>query len=330
MQPDTYEVLKDTLTSSSTVQVFLPANQHANLDSLPFRYGIHFQHDQYLQLSKLSNFAPGKDEGFIVLDANFSIKGDFQKNQQEEYHGRFVLLKQSHGDKGFKVVTVWRNESRDEFNLSELMKSLRKAGKLSPSDLLELHPRYLSGELNTIDKLFDTLVNQGIAASMSSTDLEIIKAKLDEQYEKEIRLRDIAKQAVEGLKAEEARSKEKDIENMKLRKQLGLKEEELERYKMENSSANNRSEVATLSDEDILIKVNLDVLHRGSLCTELVFANEVKKYMKVSTFDPSLKISQKAKSLEGKKVKTTCWDPVNEPGKWSNQDYFRNIYEVQN
>ena len=29
-----------------------------------------------------------------------------------------------------------------------------------------------------------------------------------------------------------------------------------------------------------------------------------------------------------KKVKTSCWDPIREPGKWSSQGYFRNVYEL--
>ena len=41
-----------------------------------------------------------------------------------------------------------------------------------------------------------------------------------------------------------------------------------------------------------------------------------------------LNITAKAKSLVGKKVKTSCWDPIGETGKWTRQGYFRNIYEV--
>ena len=103
---------------------------------------------------------------------------------------------------------------------------------------------------------------------------------------------------------------------------------EFEDYKLENAQASSRQEIATLSGEVQLAKVNRAVLHRGSSCTELVFTNGTRKYMKTSTFDRDLSVTKKAERLIGATVKTTCWDPVHEPGKWSSQNYFRGIYEV--
>ena len=51
-------------------------------------------------------------------------------------------------------------------------------------------------------------------------------------------------------------------------------------------------------------------------------------YMKTITFDRGLRVTAKAQKLVGKKVKTSCWDPIREPGKWSSQGYFRNVYEL--
>ncbi|MDA9230645.1 hypothetical protein N9P30_02315 [Alphaproteobacteria bacterium] len=339
-QPESHDILINRLKSRESPLVIVPAREHANMDSLPFRFGMHFRSEGYLSISNITNIAPGKGDGFIEMDATFEIldfggkavdlNGDFLNEPYEKHTGHLVLLKKSRGSDFFKLVTVWRNDNEDEFYLSELMKRLRKAGHLTPEILIELHPRYLSGELSTMEALFSALVEKGSVPEMNGAKLDAIKSELREEYESEIKfVREIANQAVEGLKAEEARSREKDAENSQLKEQLGLVEAEFERYKKENSAANSRSEIATLSDEDLLIKVNFDVVHKGSSCTELVFGNEVKKYMKVSTFDPRLEISRKAKSLEGKRVKTTCWDPVNQPGKWSRQGYFRNVYEVQ-
>ena len=106
---------------------------------------------------------------------------------------------------------------------------------------------------------------------------------------------------------------------------------EFEEYKKENQRAgrDRTISVATLSEETTLQAVNRNIIHRGSSCTELVFSNGKRKYMKISTFDPNLSITSKAERLINKQVRTTCWDPVNEPGKWSRQGYFRGIYEVE-
>ncbi|MDC0433153.1 hypothetical protein OAL88_00550 [bacterium] len=339
-QPESHDLLIDHLKSRKLHWVDVVAREHANMDSLPFRFGMHFKTDAQLLISNLTNITPGKKgDGFVEVDATFEIP-DWNKTFVDSgvssdlinglHTGHLVLVKKTRATSFFKLATIWRNDSEDEFYLSELMKRLRKAGDLTPEILIELHPRYLSGELSTMEALFSALVEKGSVLQRSRAQLDSIKSELREEYENEIKfVRDIANQAVEGLKAEEARGIEKDAENSQLKEQLGLLKAEFERYKIEDSTANSRSETATLSEEGLLIKVNFDVLYQGSPCTELVLGDQVKKYMKVSTFDPKLEISRKAKSLEGKKVKTTCWDPVNQPGKWSRQGYFRNVYEVQ-
>ena len=65
----------------------------------------------------------------------------------------------------------------------------------------------------------------------------------------------------------------------------------------------------------------------GNLCTRLIFENGTHKYMKLSTWDRSGEVSKKAKTLIGKNVTTTCWDPTGTT-KWSDKGYFKNIYEV--
>ena len=69
-------------------------------------------------------------------------------------------------------------------------------------------------------------------------------------------------------------------------------------------------------------------MHRGSSCTELVMEDGTRLYMKTITFDRDLQVTAKAKTLVGRKVKTSCWDPIREPGKWSSQGYFRNVYAL--
>ncbi|MBT4733092.1 hypothetical protein HOB87_14135, partial [Candidatus Woesearchaeota archaeon] len=44
--------------------------------------------------------------------------------------------------------------------------------------------------------------------------------------------------------------------------------------------------------------------------------------------DKNDNVTSKAKNLIGKHVRTTCWNPIGST-KWSDMDYFKNIYEVE-
>ena len=105
-------------------------------------------------------------------------------------------------------------------------------------------------------------------------------------------------------------------------------EEELEQFRSQQSITNAQGSTQTLERMKILEAVNTEVNHRGSSCTELVMGDGTRLYMKTITFDRGLIVTAKAKSLVGKKVKTSCWDPISEPGKWSRQGYFRNVYAL--
>ena len=59
----------------------------------------------------------------------------------------------------------------------------------------------------------------------------------------------------------------------------------------------------------------------------MAFESGIHKYMKLSTWDQSGEVTEKAKTLIDKNVTTTCWDPLGTT-KWSDMGYFKNIYEV--
>jgi hypothetical protein len=97
-------------------------------------------------------------------------------------------------------------------------------------------------------------------------------------------------------------------------------------FNTESACAEQEDNVAVLSDPNDLVSVKEHQMIRGSSCTVLVMGDGSKRHMKTSTFDLDGKITEKAKKLIGTKVRTSCWDPKNAPGKWSRQGYFRNIY----
>lgn len=83
---------------------------------------------------------------------------------------------------------------------------------------------------------------------------------------------------------------------------------------------------ALLSAPDTLVMIKEKQMIRGSSCTVLVMGDGSQRHMKTSTFDPDGSITQKAKTLVGTRIRTSCWDPKGNPGRWSSQGYFRNIY----
>lgn len=85
---------------------------------------------------------------------------------------------------------------------------------------------------------------------------------------------------------------------------------------------------AVLSASDTLVMIKEKQMVRGSSCTVLVMGDGSQRHMKTSTFDPDGAITQKAKALVGTKIRISCWDPKGNPGRWSSQGYFRNIYEA--
>ena len=114
------------------------------------------------------------------------------------------------------------------------------------------------------------------------------------------------------------------IENVEIEKKL----QKEEKYKVEESGKDSVKIVVS----DILISVDSIQYNGyqegiGNSCTRLTFESGIHKYMKLSTWDQSGEVTEKAKTLIDKNVTTTCWDPLGTT-KWSDMGYFKNIYEV--
>lgn len=97
----------------------------------------------------------------------------------------------------------------------------------------------------------------------------------------------------------------------------------------ESVQADAEKSTALLSAPDTLVLVKEKQIVRGSSCTVLVMSDGSQRHMKTSTFDTDGAITQKAKTLVGTRIRTSCWDPKGNPGRWSSQGYFRNIYEAK-
>ena len=114
------------------------------MESFPFRYGMHFEKTTQLDLFNCRNYS------WQIYEKKFEVEANFvsQKNQIET--GRFVIKVTKYPNP--KVKTVMRDDTETEFHLSSLIKSLRENGEISPADLIDWHPLYLSGQANTFAK----------------------------------------------------------------------------------------------------------------------------------------------------------------------------------
>lgn len=292
------------------MQVLIRADRHANLDSLPLRFGIHYKEDQLIELHNCELLGQdNKHPNRYHYDAQIKRIG---KNGLELCQGRFVL--ESKDGKPDELVTAWINDQDTEYYLSHLMTELRKNNQLTPKRLLELHPYYRSGKIRTSADLISILVEFKTKAEVASIQSIAQQAKIE--AEENISKIGILTNQVEVL------TKDNHLKEVKI---MELQAEN-KRLEADKRAAQMDQKTLILAQPDVLVAVNTNVMHRGSSCTELVMGNNTRWYMKTITFDKDGRITQRAKSLIGKSVKISSWDPIDSPGYWSSQHYFRNIY----
>lgn len=321
-----------------TYNVRVLKSAHANLDSLPLRFGIHFKADQILVLNVVKEM--GADPQFrdrFHVEAKFK---DPANPDSKEVFGHFVL-EQGPRDRDPSLITVWRNDRDTEWGLSSTMTNLRKDGFLTVEQLLEMHPLYLAGEVadsaglvkhlsvniakKDIARFEDAAAKARADTSLAIKNLERAREELEIERNKAEKMKALASDAIEAVskQGETIAMQQGEIDSLKAK----AKEDEA-RYKVEMAAASRDGSVATLSSPDTLTAVRESELVRGSLCTVLIMDDGRTLHMKTSTFDKDGSITKKAKGLIGSRVRTTCWDPIGTPGKWSSQGYFRNIYLV--
>lgn len=328
MSPSDFDLPQFVLSkaqSSEPLEVLVISNEHANCDSLPLRYGMHFKTDSSIVLTRLDlpNSHQTKSDR-IRVDAYFT-----DSNGNEKF-GHFVIGSRRGLNKPV-LITVWRNDAKTEEHLSEVMSGLRKRGYLSSSVLLDLHPDYVGGKIATHEDLVILLARTMSAEKVNMMD-EIVASSVVRVNKANTERDEAVAKAVEADK----RNQETSIKLAKAQEEneeLIVKNHQLEaeklRYKQEAESARRDNKQATLSSPDTLVKVLERQIYRGSSCTILIMGDGSRRHMKTATFDPTGSVTAHAKNLQGRRVRISCWDPINQPGRWSNEGYFRNIYAVE-
>jgi hypothetical protein len=295
-----------------TKTVVIKQHEHANLDSFSLRYGFVFEKDTELEINcDPSTLRPDKNPKY---KDRYNIVAKFinPSNNMPET-GVFYLIN-NQDNKYFehdKVITIIRHldEREIEHHLSEVIRSLRLSNDLSCQDLIKMHPLYMTRQLSTHGELVKLLIH-----SKSAEEVLRIKSISDQAVEKFEKLKD----EIDGLNDEIQTLIDENTEI----------QNELNEYKAHENMANIEGSTQTLDETKILVEVNTNVMRGKSSCTELVFGDGTKRHMKTITFDKELKITAKAKLLKGRKVRTSCWDPIKQPGKFSSKGYFRNLYAL--
>jgi hypothetical protein len=298
----------------NTFKVDVIAREHANLDSFPFRFGMHHHQNWSIVLFNCQDFE------WQIHPKKFLVTASFSGNDGRAESGRFVIWDNGHTNP--KVGTVWREDKDSEFLLSQYLRSAREDGRLSVNDLLELHPLYLNGEANTLDKLARILYERESLptrrAELEKTRMQAI-SEAEKQYEKlrseaqaeEARLKRIAQMAVDGLKKAEttivAQSGKIDNlaeDNQRLRDQIKEISKQSPQY---DGSEVEISTVARL----IGVERKQRSKSNGQLvnCVFLRFEGNSPERKMDEVFDPQNLVFNKAKNLVGEMVVTTTWKP---------------------
>ena len=183
-------------------------HHHANLDSFPFRYGIHFSKTTSLKIFNCRNYK------WQVNGEKFEVLADFVGKNEKIESGLFILAITDFPNP--RVVTVMRNDVEAEFFLSKLLRSLRESGEVTTDNFLEWHPLYLSGEANTFEKLAKLYAAQTPSSEQENASSLVAKAKAEaaNEYQKLLKEKE---EEIQRLKKEKENAEIKAKEEAKNR-----------------------------------------------------------------------------------------------------------------
>jgi hypothetical protein len=159
--------LKIAGLSMHTTKINLGKNSHANLDSLPYRYGITYEDSVDIEI--ISNKPPRKNktQGRFQVDGYYTCPLSGNK-----IDGKFVYG--SSGSSAPFIVTVMDN-IKCSTDLSTAVKEYRLAGRITVDDIKgSLHKQHMDGSIRTHVHLHDAI--DALKGRSPNSDVEIQKA----------------------------------------------------------------------------------------------------------------------------------------------------------
>ena len=261
-----------------------------------------------------------------VLDADntgqaeLTFTGDISRhnNGRDVYRGSVLINEKLFGNTEYVItndgtlITFYpmvRHRERYKNKLDGLVDYLLFSGKTIPKERMAsfYHQRYLDNNLITAVELIERDLAD-MAGAMFKDVREEVRAEVVREFEN-INTQDTI-EAVTEYKA-----------------LVVILENEIKELRKEQEGVLRSGKDFLVTNPDVLVDVDT-IMHNGSECTRLTLGNGTHKYMKLSTWDKNDNVTSKAKNLIGKHVRTTCWNPIGST-KWSDMDYFKNIYEVE-
>jgi hypothetical protein len=316
-------------------------HHHANSDSFPFRYGIHFNRTTSIEIFNCKYYKWQKN------GEKFEVQADFIGKDDKIENGLFILAITDFPNP--RVVTVMRNDLETEFYLSKLLRSLRESGEVSTNDFLDWHQLYLSGEANTFQKLAKLYAKKFNSINSEDKEFLISKANAEAKSEFENLLKDkeneIRRLKIENDKniaatkeaiaiyeiaekevnektqllnaaTEVVRDRDGIIENQQ--REIQVKDSQINDYKNQlfNLAKQNPqydgSEIE-ISTVGLLERVEKRkrTKNNGQIidCVFLKFKGGIPERKMDEVFDPQDIIFEKAKQFIGEKVVTVTWRP---------------------
>lgn len=317
--------------NTDTITVHVDRRGHANLDSLPLRYGFTFETNSIIRLTNCSNWDENnakKRDGSIEI--RHLVDAEFIKPNGERDYGRFVLA--DHGYENPNLVSVWKHDGSTERQLSDHLTKARKEGSLTTEKLIELHPYYASGEATSVAGLISTIAKIEELKSLNH------KKTAEAAEQKAAKLSDFArrklaeKHAVEDkleLETELKKQAEKSAQvEAKARVRLEKRNKELEKQILEMSKSNPKYDGSNIEISDVAQLVGVSKRKRKKSngdevnCVFLEFADGIPERKMDEVFDGDGTIYLKAKKMIGEKVVTTTWRPE----VFSSAFWFRDIF----
>lgn len=314
-----------------TITVHVDRRGHANLDSLPLRYGFSFETNSLIKLTNCSNWGESnakKRDG--SLEIRHLVDAEFVKPNGEQDYGRFVLA--DHGYDHPNLVSVWKHDSSTERQLSDHLTKARKEGSLTTKKLIELHPYYASGEATSVAGLISTIAKieelKSLNHQKTAEAAEEKAAKLSDFARKKL----AEKHAIEDKLEIETELKEQAQKSAQLeakaREGLEKKNKELEKRILEMSKSNPKYDGSQIEISDVANLIGVSKRKRKKSngdevnCVFLEFENGIPERKMDEVFDADNTIYLKAKEMIGEKVVTTTWRPE----VFSSSLWFRDIF----
>ena len=276
----------------SEITVKVKKDEHANLDSFPYRYGFSGPKDFSLILNYESKITPAGKRRINVKKAKF--KNPDTGNIEI---GNFVV-------EGNIVVTVIRHDIKTEATISKVISVLRKHKYITVDDLINyFHPLYLNGEIETHEDL-----RQYLKDYMSSD----VPERISE-------METTIAQTVKELEEEK-------VAHDETKKELQGKEEENQKLRMQLDSINDTSfptRPVSTRPARVLIDVTLeDMISRNRGPVKGVVLHFDDGSTLKNNWDGAETRKQVVSQLIGREVVTDVW------GTYSASEWFRNVYLV--